>query len=48
LAQYILRERLQLLYRLNNQHAHFELIEKKAFGKQGISIKINLPIIKNI
>lgn len=48
LAQDILRERLQLLYRLNNQQARFELIEKKAFGKQGICIKINLPIIKNI
>lgn len=48
LAQDILKERLQLLYRLSNQYASFELIEKKSFGQTGIGIKINLPIIKNI
>ncbi len=48
LAQDILRERLQLFYRLNNQNANFEVTEKKVFGQKGILVQINIPTVNFI
>ncbi len=45
LANDIVKERLELLYKLSNQYANFEVTEKKTFGEKGVKVEITIPII---
>ncbi|GGE46854.1 histidine kinase [Pedobacter psychrotolerans] len=47
LAQIIIKERFELLFKSNNQHAAFEVKDKKALGCRGVSVEITIPVIKD-
>lgn len=47
LAQIILKERFELLFKSNNQHAAFEVKDKKALGCRGVSVEITIPVIND-
>lgn len=47
LAQIILKERFELLFKSNNQHAAFEVKDKKAHGWRGVSVEITIPVIND-
>ncbi|WP_316808253.1 histidine kinase [Pedobacter agri] len=47
LAQIILKERFDLLFKSNNQHAEFTIKDKKALGCRGVCVEITIPIIND-
>lgn len=47
LAQIILKERFELLFKSNNQHATFKVKDKKAHGWRGVNVEITIPIIND-
>ncbi|WP_316795231.1 histidine kinase [Pedobacter agri] len=47
LAQIILKERFELLFKSNKQHAAFNIKDKNALGCRGVSVEITIPIIND-
>ena len=47
LAQIILKERFELLFKSNKQHAEFKVKDKKAHGWRGVNVEITIPIIND-